>query len=310
MLRVSGLELTAAAVRAGIVGSFPTLNARTPETLERWLAELSAVQREAAAGGGGGLFCPNLVMADANVAEHARLIAESEARLVITSVGSPKPVAGLFAEAGIAVFADVATVAHARKALAAGATGLVLLTAGAGGQTGWLNPFAFITAVREFFTGPVVLAGGMTGGRSVAAAQVAGYDLAYAGTAFIASAESDAGADYQREVVESGPDDILLTRAFTGLPTSMLTPSIRAAGLDPSALDEETTPEAAAELFSNRARGIGPKRWADIHSAGHSVAGVTQVRTVAEIVDDFAQEYHRAIGTPASPLVPSADSTA
>lgn len=190
------------------------------------------------------------------------------------------------------------TAAHARKAVAAGATGLVLLTAGAGGQTGWLNPFALITAVREFFVGSVVLAGGMTGGRSVAAARLAGVDLAYAGTPFIASTESPAAPDYKDGIVAADPDGILLTSAFTGPPTSMLTDSIRAAGLDPALLDEEASPEAAAELFGNRARGVGPRRWADIHSAGHSVAGVRAVRPVAAIVDDWAREFDRLRASP------------
>ncbi|MGO1399075.1 MAG: NAD(P)H-dependent flavin oxidoreductase [Brevibacterium yomogidense] len=289
MLRVSDLRLTSAALRAGVVGSFPTLNARSETTLREWLDELGRVQDEST-----GLLCPNLVMADADSVRHAHLIAASSARMVITSVGSPVPVAPLFAEAGIAVFADVATVAHARKAVAAGATGLVLLTAGAGGQTGWLNPFAFITAVRDFFDGPVVLAGGMTGGRSIAAARVAGYDLAYSGTPFIASSESPASESYKQEIVESDPDGIMLTKAFTGLQTNMLTQSMRTAGVDPESLDEGVTRESAAELFGNRARGIGPKRWADIHSAGHSVAGVRGVRSVEQIVDDFARGYDRA----------------
>lgn len=289
MLRVSDVQLTSAALRAGVVGSFPTLNARSESALGEWLEELGTVQSESA-----GLLCPNLVMADADSARHARLIAASSARMVITSVGSPAPVAPLFAEAGIAVFADVATVSHARKALAAGATGLVLLTAGAGGQTGWLNPFAFITAVREFFDGPVVLAGGMTEGRSIAAARVAGYDLAYSGTRFIASSESPASPAYKQTIVDSDPDGIMLTKAFTGLQTNMLTQSVLAAGVDPGTLDEDATQESAAELFGNRARGIGPKRWADIHSAGHSVAGVREVRSVAQIVDDFARGYEDA----------------
>ena len=289
MLRVSDVQLTSAALRAGVVGSFPTLNARSDSALQEWLEELGRVQAESA-----GILCPNLVMADADSHRHARLIAESSARMVITSVGSPAPVASLFAEAGISVFADVATVAHARKAVAAGATGLVLLTAGAGGQTGWLNPFAFISAVRGFFDGPVVLAGGMTGGRSIAAARVAGYDLAYSGTRFIASSESPASPAYKQTIVDADPDGVMLTKAFTGLQTNMLTQSIRAAGIEPASLDEDATQESAAELFGNRARGNGPRRWADIHSAGHSVAGVRGMETVTQIVEDFSREYEDA----------------
>ncbi|GAA2000456.1 nitronate monooxygenase [Brevibacterium samyangense] len=307
MLRISDLALTSAVIRAGIVGAFPTLNARSTAGLEEWLTRLDAVQREP----GAGPYCPNLVMKDRNALAHAELVARSDARLVITSVGSPAPVADLFADAGIAVFSDVATVEHARKAAAAGVTGLVLLTAGAGGQTGWLNPFAFVTAVREFFDGPLVLAGGMTGGRSLAAARVAGYDLAYAGTAFMAAAEAPTRDDHARLLVDSGPDDVVLTRAFTGLPTNMLRASIEASGLDPENLDEDVTPEDASDLFGNRAREIGPKRWTDVQSAGHSVAGVHALEPAASIVDRFAREYRAALADVHAPAqsapVPTAD---
>src|ERR1700745_2077913 len=139
-------------------------------------------------------------------------------------------------DAGALVLADVASLRHAERALEAGADGLVLLTAGAGGQTGWLNSFAFVRAVGAFFEGPIVLAGGIADGKALRAAQVLGCDLAYMGTKFIATRESMADARYKQMLAESSADDILLTTAFTGLQTNMLKPSIEAAGLTPKDL--------------------------------------------------------------------------
>lgn len=193
-------------------------------------------------------------------------------------------------EIGCLVFADVATVAHARKASAAGVDGLVLLTAGAGGQTGWLNPFAFTRAVRAFFDGPVVLAGGISDGHALRAAITLGCDLGYMGTRFIATRESMASDWYRSMLVESTADDIVLTSAFTGLPSSMLVPSIRAAGMDPAQLDERITPANAAQLYG--ASADGPRRWQNILSAGHTVSAVNRVCSAAELVEELASEFH------------------
>ena len=159
--------------------------------------------------------------------------------MVITSVGSPEPVMKPLKDAGCLVLADVASVRHAEKAVAAGVDGLVLLTAGAGGQTGWVNPFAFVRAVRSFWDGIVVMAGGMADGQAIAAAETLGCDLAYMGTKFIATRESLAKDAYKADAGRSSRlDDVMLTRAFTGLETNMLRPSIAAAGLDPDNLPE------------------------------------------------------------------------
>ena len=142
--------------------------------------------------------------------------------MVITSVGPPTPVLKPLQDIGTLVFADVATVLHAEKAVAAGVDGLVLLTAGAGGQTGWLNPFAFVRAVRAFFDGPLVLAGGISDGQALYAAEVLGCELSYMGTRFIATIESMAPEAYKAMLVDASADDILLTKAFTGLQTNIL----------------------------------------------------------------------------------------
>jgi nitronate monooxygenase len=286
MLHVSGPELVAAACEAGAIGAFPTANPGTAEELDRWLSEI-----EDAAGTASAPHCPNLIVRDPRLAEHLEVVAAHRVEMAIASVGSPAPVIGPLHDAGTLVLADVATLEHARKAVAAGADGLVLLTAGAGGQTGWMNPFAFTRAVRAFFDGPLALAGGISDGHALRAALELGADLAYMGTRFIASRESMAAGDYKAMLVDSSLDDVVLTPAFTGLPASILAPSIRAAGLDPDNLDDSITPDGAAALYGVRAPGAGPRRWTDIRSAGHSVSGVDRIEPAADIVERTRTEY-------------------
>jgi nitronate monooxygenase len=197
-------------------------------------------------------------------------------------------------DAGCLVLADVASVRHAEKAVAAGVDGLVLLTAGAGGQTGWANPFAFVRAVRAFWDGIVVMAGGMADGHAVAAAQALGCDLAYMGTKFIATRESLAKDAYKQMLVSSRLDDVLLTRAFTGLETNMLRPSIAAAGLDPDNLPARGKIDISKDINAAERERPDAKRWKDIWSAGHSVSGVADVPTVAELIERTAAEYDSA----------------
>jgi nitronate monooxygenase len=286
MLRVSGPELVIAACRAGVIGAFPTANARDTATLDRWLHAIN--ERTAPTDPPP---AANLIIRQPRMAEHLACLVKHRVELVITSVGSPAPVVEPLHDVGALVFADVATLAHAEKAAAAGADGLILLTAGAGGQTGWLNPFAFVRAVRQRFDGPIVLAGGISDGSSLLAAQVLGCDLAYLGTSFIATAESMATDAYREMLVRATIDDVVLTSAFTGLPTSMLAPAIRAAGLDPDALDEQVTRAEADQLYGGASPELGPKRWSDVWSAGHSVSGVRSVPSAAELVDRLHTEY-------------------
>ena len=297
MFLVSGVELVVAACAGGIVGSFPTANSRTPEQLDAWLLEMRRRIDAAEQGSGraAGPICANLIVHRSNprVADDLAVLLRHRPELVITSVGSPAPVLAPLHDAGALVLADVASLLHAEKAAAAGADGLVLLTAGAGGQTGWLNPFAFVRAVRQFFDGPIVLAGGIADGRALRAAEVLGCDLAYMGTKFIATAESLAAERYKRMIADSTMDDVLLTRAFTGLQTNMLRPSIVAAGLDPDDLPARGGIDIAADI-SIEARERAPKRWRDIWSAGHSVSGVAAVLPAAEVIDRTEAEYRAA----------------
>jgi len=212
--------------------------------------------------------------------------------MVITSVGSPAPVVKPLHEIGCRVFADVASVKHAEKAVEAGADGLVLLTAGAGGQTGWANPFAFVRAVRSFFDGPLVLAGGVSDGAALWAARALGCDLGYMGTRMLATQESMAKPAYKNALVANELDDVITTKAFTGLETNMLRSSIVAAGLDPNRLNETVTATDARDTFG--AAAPGPRRWSDIWSAGHSVSGVKDIPDVAALVRRTREEYEAA----------------
>src|ERR1700682_5753527 len=232
MFLVSGVDLVVAACRNGVIGAFPTVNCRSPEQLDGWLGDIEGQLRRHfdASGKPAAPICPNLIVhrSNARLPRDLQVLLRHRPEIVITSVGSPAPVLATLHDAGALVFAGVARLRHAARA-----DGLVVLPAGAGGQTGWLNPFVFVRAVRAFFDGPVVLAGGIGDGHALRAAEVLGCDLAYMGTKFIATAESMADPGYKAMLVASSADDIVLTTAFTGLQTNMLRPSIAAAGLDP-----------------------------------------------------------------------------
>jgi nitronate monooxygenase len=297
MFLISGVELVVAACRNGVIGSFPTVNCRSSEQLDEWLTDID-IRLKAHADAGGkpsAPVCANLIVhrSNARLEQDLQVLLRHQPEMVITSVGSPAPVIGPLHDAGALVFADVASIRHAERAVAAGADGLVLLTAGAGGQTGWLNPFVFVRAVRASFDGPLVLAGGITDGHALRAAQALGCDLAYMGTKFIATRESMADIRYKELLVTSTADDVLLTSAFTGLQTNMLRPSIEAAGLDPDNLPLRGAIDIGKDIDIG-ARESRQKRWKDIWSAGHSVSGVTELLSVDELVARTSAEYQVA----------------
>src|SRR3569623_258715 len=297
MFLVSGVELMVAACRNGVIGSFPTVNCRSTEQLEAWLAEIATrlQQHEDHTGHRAAPLCPNLIVhrSNARLEQDLAVLLRHKPEIVITSVGSPAPVVKPLHDAGALVLADVATLRHAERAAEAGADGLVLLTAGAGGQTGWLNPFAFVRAVRAFYDGIIVLAGGISDGQALHAAEVLGCDLGYMGTKFIATHESMADDRYKRLLVESSADDILLTTAFTGLQTSMLKPSIVAAGLDPGDLPARGAIDIGKDIDIG-ARENRPKRWRDIWCGWHSTSCVTGVMAVDDLVARTLAEYRAA----------------
>jgi nitronate monooxygenase len=300
MFLVSGPDLVVEACLAGVVGSFPTANCRSASELDIWLTDIKRRLLEAEDAGGklAAPYCPNLIVhkSNPNLADDLATLLKHRPAFVITSVGSPEAVLPKLHDIGALVLADVASLRHAEKALAAGVDGLVLLTAGAGGQTGWLNPLAFVRAVRAFYDGPLVLAGGVSDGRALYAAEVLGCDLAYMGTRFIATRESLASEEYKAMLVACSADDILLSKAFTGLETNMLRPSIVGAGLDPDNLPIRGTIDISKDITASPAAGT-TRRWKDIWSAGHSVSGVTGVTSVAELVAQISAEYRIARAT-------------
>ena len=287
MFRVSGVELVVAACRNGVIGAFPTANCRTTEELDVWLSAIRAVPLAAP-------WCANLIVHRSNprMRDDLAVLLRHAPEIVITSVGSPAAVVAPLHDAGALVFSDVASIRHAERAIAAGADGLILLTAGAGGQTGWLNPFAFVRSVRRFYDGPLVLAGGIGDGRALAAALALGCDLGYMGTRFIATHESMAQPAYKQMLVDSSADDILLTRAFTGLRTNMLVPSIVAAGLDPGNLPARGGIDVATDIAADQ-----PRRWRDIWSAGHSVSSVSGIVSVEGLIGMVGAEYETRRGS-------------
>src|SRR6266704_3252215 len=284
MFLVSGVYLVVAACRNGVIGAFPTVNCRSPEQLDGWLGDIETRLRRHSDGSGkpAAPICPNLIVhgSNARLPGDLQVLLQHRPEIVITSVGSPAPVLAALHDAGSLVFADVASIRHAERAV----------EAGAGGQTGWLNPFVFVRAVRAFFDGPVVLAGGIGDGHALRAAQALGCDLAYMGTKFIATRESMADVRYKEMLVASSADDILLTKAFTGLQTNMLRPSIAAAGLDPDDLPQRGAIDIGNDIDIG-ARDKRPARWRDIWSAGHSTSGVTGVWSVDDLVARTLAEY-------------------
>ena len=239
MFRVSGPDLVIAACRAGVIGAFPTANCRSLEEFDAWLTRIAA-----ALGPGHAPWCPNLIMRRESLRDELAVLLRHKPEVVITSVGPPDPVVAPLHDIGTMVLCDVASVRHAEKAVAAGVDGLILLTAGAGGQTGWANGFAFVRAVREFFDGPVVLAGGVSDGAAVLAAQVLGCDAAYMGTKFIATEESMAVAQLYQAL------GVRLQRAKARDILSRIT-AASAASRNNTALPATPRSEAALSLFAD-----------------------------------------------------------
>ncbi len=292
MFIVSSLELVLASCRAGIIGAFPAGNPRAPDTLKSWLAAITAARQEANCSGLP--FAPWFVNLNVSKLLDDRLRAgnldacrAAKAPLILTNMGDPRrEVEAAHAWGGL-VFHDVTTVTHAEKAIAAGVDGLMLVTGGAGGHAGTLNPFAFLPQVRKMFDGYIMLAGGIADGAGVAAALVLGADLVVMGTRFIATQEAGTFAGHKAMLVESGSADILYTDAIAGLPASFLIPSIRSAGLDPVNL-----PPPQSLHRPDLPDGI--RAWKDIWSAGHSVGLVDDIPTVATLVDRLVTEFDAA----------------
>ena len=241
MFLVSGPEMVIAACRAGVIGSFPSPNARTPEILHQWMAQIVA---ELAASENAACWAANLMVHPSNDRLPADLecVLQHKPPLVITALGSPARVVDAVHSYGGLVFADVNSVGFARKAAATGVDGLVLVASGAGGHTGLTAGFAFVEEVRQFWDGPIALGGAISSGRAIRAAETLGAELAYLGTAFIACEESIADPAYKDMVVGANVEDILPSKGITGVTANWLRKSLIAAGYDPANMPEDKSP--------------------------------------------------------------------
>ena len=291
MFLVSSVDLVAAACENGVIGSIPSVNARTPEILEEWLKALAArLAKPRADGRRTTPWSLNLVVHSTNkrLPDDLALCVKYRVPLVITALGSPRAVVKDVHGYGGLVFADVNTPEYARKAAEANVDGLVLVCSGAGGHTGQMAASAFVASVREFWDGIIIVAGAITDGQALRGAQVMGADLAYMGTRFIASTESNAPERYKQMVVDCSFKDIICTNAITGAWANKLRPSLVAVGVDPDKLK----PRDKFDLDYAKDQ---PKAWKDIWSAGHGLGQVKAIESAGQIIDRIKAEYRAAI---------------
>jgi len=286
MFLVSGPDLVIATCKAGMIGTFPALNQRTSEGYVEWLEQI-----EAALGPDDAAYGVNLIVHNTNTRLMAdiALTVEHKVPLVITSLGAVKDVVDAVHSYGGVVFHDVINSRHARKAMEAGVDGLILVSAGAGGHAGNQHPFALLNEIRQFFTGTIILSGALSTGGDVAAALMAGADLGYMGTRFIATAEAEAGDDYKAMLSETTAKDITYTDAISGINANFLTPSLVANGLDPNAAkDPAHKIDMAHELNPDA------KAWKTVWSAGQGVGSIHDAPPVADLVARLKIEFTMA----------------
>lgn len=293
MFLISTPEMVIETCKAGVIGTFPALNARTGDDLADWMKQikedLASYERnnpkESVA-----LWGINLIVHRSNkrYQEDLETIKKYEPPLVITSLGDPGPVVEIVHQYGGIVFSDVINTFFAKKAFEKGTDGLILVANGAGGHGGTLNPFAFINEVKSFFDGPLVLAGSLSKGEDVLAAEVLGADLSYVGSRFLAVDESSAQEDYKDMVIDSTIEDIIYTDAFSGINGNYLIPSIERAGLDPNQL------ESAKEINFDKTNKSDAKVWKDIWGAGQGVGMIKERETIREAIGKIQLEYEQA----------------
>jgi nitronate monooxygenase len=283
--------------KAGIVGSFPALNARPAPLLEEWLQTITttlADYQKAHPEKKVAPFAVNQIVHSSNdrLAHDVEMCRKYQVPIQITSLRAPDEVVASAHSYGGLVFHDVTNIKHAKRALQAGVDGLILVCAGAGGHAGTLSPFALVSEVREFYDGPILLSGAIANGASILAAQAMGADLAYMGTRFIATQEANAQDEYKEAIVASEAEGIAYTNLFTGVHGNYLRSSIEKAGLDPDNL-----PIADKSKMNFGSGGNSKaKAWRDIWGAGQSCGPIHDVPTVAMLVDRLESEYRAAYG--------------
>ena len=295
MFIVSGSELVIAQCKAGIVGSFPALNARPAEELEKWIVriklELEQYQKDNPDKKVAPFAVNQICHPSNNRLEHDNEVCrEHEVPIIITSLQANQDVYDTTHSYGGIILHDVTNIRHSKKALSMGADGLIAVCSGAGGHAGRLSPFALIPEIRQFHKGPLLLSGSIATGGSVAAALAMGADLAYIGTRFIASKEANAEDEYKQEIIESSGEDIVYSSLFTGVHGNYLKGSIEKAGLDPNNLP---TADKSSMNFGSGGN-TDAKAWKDIWGAGQGVGSVHDAPSMQEIVNQFAAEYKDA----------------
>jgi nitronate monooxygenase len=293
MFLVSGPDLVIEACRAGIIGAFPTTNARTAADLDAWMARITTTleqDRQANPSVLQGPWAANLITHSTNLRlrEDIALVERYKPPVVITALGSPRPAIELVHGYGGLVIADVVNLSLAQKAVQAGADGLACIAAGAGGHTGFLSPFAFISAVREMTDGLIIVGGGIADGLGVAGAIAAGADLVYMGTRFIATPESLAVEPYKQMIVDSNVEDVLVSASITGTPASWLKPSLRRVGYDVDDMPDQPRRNYDSTVDI-------PKRWKDVWAAGQGVGMVRSIEPVSSVVASLEKEYRAAL---------------
>ncbi|WP_068273037.1 NAD(P)H-dependent flavin oxidoreductase [Aldersonia kunmingensis] len=298
MFIVSNPDLVIAQCKAGVVGSFPTLNARPQSQLREWLTRITEELAKHDANNPdtpSAPFAVNLIVHKSNerLEEDLATVVEFEVPIVITSLGARADVNDAIHDYGGIVLHDIINDRYARKAIEKGADGLIAVSAGAGGHAGTHSPFALIQEIREWFDGPLLLSGSISHGRSILAAQAAGADLAYIGSAFIATEEANAAEAYKQMIVDSAAADIVYSNLFTGVHGNYLRGSIVAAGMDPDNLP--TSDPSAMNFGAGEDSAVSEaKAWRDIWGAGHGVGAVEAVVPAAELVERLSDEYATA----------------
>jgi nitronate monooxygenase len=292
---ISHPELTLAQCKAGLVGAFPALNARTEAELDEWLARLTqdlAAHDKSHPGRRSAPFAVNQIVHRSNrrLEHDLSLCVKYRVPIVISSLGAVPEVNDAVHSYGGIVLHDVIHDRHARSAISKGADGLIAVAAGAGGHTGALSPFALVQEIRRWFDGPLLLSGAIATGGAILATEAMGADLAYIGSAFIATHEARASAAYKQMIVDSTAQDIVATSHFTGVNGNYLRPSIAAAGLDPDHLPAGE----AAVMDLDAAAGTGAKAWRDIWGSGQGIGAITDIGPVSALVDRLESEYAAA----------------
>jgi nitronate monooxygenase len=292
---ISHPALVIAQCKAGIVGAFPTLNARPVEQLDEWLSEITEEldsHRQKHPEKKVAPFAANLIVHKSNnrLEEDIRLLVKHKVPVVITSLGAVPEVNQAIQSYGGITLHDVTNQRHAHSAINKGATGLICVAAGAGGHAGTLSPFALIQETREWFDGPLLLAGAIANGGAVLAAQAMGADLAYIGSPFIATSEARAVDEYKQAVAQFSGEDIVYTNLFTGVHGNYLRQSIINAGMDPDNLPESDP----SKMDFGSGSSSKAKAWKDIWGCGQGIGAVKSVGPVADLVDRLKREYQEA----------------